>query len=164
MKKTLLIAAMVLVGMAVNAQNVIVVNSGKVFESMAAFKAAETELETLGKTRQAEIDAAFAQVETMYNSYMQQKSVLGEAARAQQEKAIIDRETAATERQEEIFGPDGELMKRRETLMNPIEERVKNAVTGYAQRVGATVVLEADGALYFNPAADRTQEIINLLK
>lgn len=164
MKKLLFLVVFALVGFTAAAQGVIVVNSAEVFESMASFKAAEAELKSLGEARQAEIGAQFAQIETLYNSYMQQKAVLGEAARAQQEQNIIDRETAASKRQEEVFGPDGELAKRRETLMTPIQERVESVVGSYASKRGVAVVLEKEQALWMSPTADVTQEIINLLK
>ena len=149
------------------AQGYVVVNTETVFKSIAAFNAAEAELERLGKARQDEIDAGFDQGERMYNSYMQQKAMLGEAARAQQEKAIIDRETALNKRQEEAFGPEGELMKRRTELMKPIEDKVKKAIADYATRQGGVLVLDIaqnPTILYYAPAADRTQEIINLVK
>ncbi len=160
-------AAMALVGVvAASAQSYVVVDSEKVFKSIAAFNTAEAELERLGQTRQSEIDAGFDQVENMYNSYMQQKAMLSEAARAQQEKAIIDRETALNKRQEEVFGPEGELMKRRTSLMQPIEDRVKKSIADYGARTGALVldIAQNPTVLYYSPAADRTQEIINLLK
>jgi outer membrane protein len=149
------------------AQGYVVVNSETVFKSIAAFTVAEAELERLGKARQGEIDAGFEQVEAMYNAYMQQKPMLGEAARAQQEKAIIDRETALGKRQEEAFGPEGELRKRREELMKPIEERVKKTIADYAKQRGAVLVMDIaqnPSVLYYDPAADHTQAIINLLK
>ena len=168
MKKlfVLLVVALSSVSVA-SAQGYIVVNTETVFKSIAAFKSAEAELESLGKARQAEIDAGFDQVERMYNAYMQQRSMLGEAARAQQEKTIIDRETALNKRQEEVFGPEGELAKRREELMKPIRERVTKAVADYAARQGGVLVLDIaqnPTVLYYTPAADRTKEIINLVK
>jgi outer membrane protein len=167
MKKLLVSLVMVLAGVGMaSAQGYVVVNTETVFKSIAAFNAAEAELERLGKTRQAEIDAGFDQVETMYNSYMQQKPMLGEAARAQQEKTIIERETALNKRQQDVFGPEGELMKRRTELMKPIEDKVKKAIADYGARSGVLVLDVAQNpmVLYYAPSADRTQEIINLVK
>lgn len=168
MKKLLVVLTVIWVSAGVaSAQNYIVVNTETVFKSIAAFNAAETELENLGKARQAEIDAGFEQVEKQYNAYMQQKQMLGDAARAQQEKQIIDREAALSKRQEEVFGPEGELMKRRVALMTPIEERVKKAIESYAKQRGAALVLDIAQnpmVLYYNPSADHTQAIINIVK
>ncbi len=168
MRKLLVVLAVALVsvGMA-TAQGYIVVNTETVFKSIAAFNAAEAELERLGTARQAEIDAGFEQVEKLYNSYMQQRAMLSEAARAQQEKMIIDREAELSKRQEDVFGPEGELMKRRTELMKPIEDRVKNAIAGYAKQRGGALVLDIAQnpmVLYYDPAADHTQAIINLVK
>lgn len=149
------------------AQNYIVVNTEKVLESIPAWKSATASLEQLAETRQKSIDAAFVEVETMYNTYMQQKAVLTETARAQREKAIIDRENEITKRQEEIFGPEGELNRQREATLKPIQDRVLNEIKSYAGTLGVAVVLdvaENPMVLYYSPEADRTQEIINRVK
>ncbi len=167
MKRVLISVALALVSTCAWAQSYLVVDTEKVFESLSSYTAATAELEKLGETRQAEIDAAFKQVEQMYNSYMEQRGVLTDLARQQREKAIIDRETEINKRQEAIFGPEGELMKRREALMKPIRDRVFKAISDYAVRMGGALVLDIasnPSVLYYSPAADKTQEIINLVK
>jgi outer membrane protein len=168
MKKVLFIAALMVTGLtAARAQNYIVVNTETIFKAIPAYNSANTELDRLGETRQAEIDSAFEQVEVMYNAYMQQKQYLAEAARQQREKAILDREAEITKRQEEIFGPEGELMQRRVALIKPIQDRVFKAIADYAKRNGDALVLDVasnPAVLYYSPAADKTQEIIKLVK
>ena len=74
MKKMVLTLALVLVGAAAMAQNCIVVNSEKVFKSIAAYNTAIEELDNLAKNYQEWVDAKFEEVEKLYNSYQQQKS------------------------------------------------------------------------------------------
>lgn len=167
MKRALFIFGFVLICIAASAQNVVVVNSQTVFKSIAAYNAAETQLENLAKARQGEVDNAFKQVEAMYNSYMEQKQYLTEMARQQREQAIVTREEEATKRQEAIFGPEGELMKKRVELVKPIQDRVFGIIKEYANRTGAAVVIDIasnPNVLYYSPVADKTQDIINLVK
>jgi outer membrane protein len=164
MRRLIIITAAVLACYCAQAQNFIVVDTGKIFESIPAWKSATATLEELAQTRQAAIDAAYAEVEAMYNSYVQQKAVLTEIARQQREKAIIDRESEITKRQEEVFGPEGELNQRREALLKPIQDKVIGTIKSYAASVGAAVALDVAEVIYYAPAADRTQEIINLVK
>lgn len=166
MKKILLLVALLLGIGAASAQNYVVVNTETVFGAITAYKNAEQTLEALAKSRQSEVDAAFAQVEKMYNDYMGQKQYLTELARQQHEQAIVDRESAATKRQQEIFGPEGEMMKKRVELMKPIQDRVFKVISDYGARMGVIVfdVAANPNVLYFPPAADKTQDIISMVR
>lgn len=168
MKKIFLIAAIALAGLtAGKAQGYIVVNTETIFKAIPAYTNATAEVDKLGEIRQKEIDNSFAQVETMYNAYMEQKQFLTDMARRQREQAILDREAEINKKQESIFGPDGELMKKRVEMVKPIQDRVFKAITDYAQRNGGVLVLDiASNAsvLYYAPSADKTQEIINIVK
>lgn len=149
------------------AQNYMVVNTETVFKSMAAYANAESSLETLGEQYQREIDDAYAAVEKMYNDYIAQKPYLSESSRATREEAILDREAQILERQESLFGPEGELMKRRVEMIKPIQDRVFETINRYAQTNGFALVIDLANnptVLYHSSAADKTQEIIKLVK
>lgn len=168
MKKFIILSvAMALVSFAAGAQNCMVVNTETVFKSMAAYTNAEATLDNMAKQYQREIDDAFAQVEKMYNDYVAQKAYLSESSRMARENAILDREAAIQERQESLFGPEGELMKKRVEMIKPIQDRVFEVINRYAQANGFALVIDLANnptVLYYSPAADKTQEIIKLVK
>ncbi len=168
MKKFIILSiAMVLTGFVANAQNYMVVNTETVFKSMTAYANAESSLETLGGQYQREIDDAYANVEKMYNEYMDEKAYLSESSRRLREDAILDAEARIQERQEELFGPEGELMKRRVDMVKPIQDKVFETINRYAQSHGFALVIDLANnptVLYYSPSADKTKEIINLVK
>ena len=168
MKKFIILSmAMTLMGFVASAQNYMVVNTETIFKSMAAYANAEASLETLGEQYQKEIDDAYAGVEKMYNDYVAQKPYLSESSRLARENAILDSEARIMERQESLFGPEGELMKRRMEMIKPIQDRVFEAINRYAQAGGFALVIDLANnptVLYYSPAADKTQEIIKLVK
>ena len=149
------------------AQNYAVVNSEKVFKSVEKYNAAITQLDELAKQYQAQVDAKFEEVEKLYNAYMQRKASLSQASQQANEENIIKKEQEATEFQESIFGSNGELMKKRLELIQPIQKQVFAAIEEYAKQKGYDMVIDiAQNAtmLYYSPKADHTEAIIALLK
>ena len=167
MKRLILIAVFVLTTGTLAAQNYIIVNSEKVFKSIDAYNTALSTLDKLAEQYQDMVDAKFAEVETLYNNYMNQKASLTAATRQTRENDILAKEKAAQEYQETLFGNDGTLMKKRIEMIEPIQKQVFSVIEAYAKQVGADVVLDSANnptLLYSNPSVDRTQQVIDVLK
>ena len=167
MKRLILIAVFVLTTGTLAAQNYIIVNSEKVFKSIDAYNTALSTLDKLAEQYQDMVDAKFAEVETLYNNYMNQKASLTAATRQTRENDILAKEKAAQEYQETLFGNDGTLMKKRIEMIEPIQKQVFSAIEAYAKQVGADVGLDSANnptLLYSNPSVDRTQQVIDVLK
>ena len=94
MKRLILIAVFVLTTGTLAAQNYIIVNSEKVFKSIAAYNTALSTLDKLAEQYQDMVDAKFAEVETLYNNYMNQKASLTAATRQTRENDILAKEKA----------------------------------------------------------------------
>ena len=167
MKRLILIAVFVLTTGTLAAQNYIIVNSEKVFKSIDAYNTALSTLDKLAEQYQDMVDAKFAEVETLYNNYMNQKASLTAATRQTRENDILAKEKAAQEYQETLFGNDGTLMKKRVEMIEPIQKKVFAAIEAYAKQAGADVVLDSANnptLLYTNPSVERTQQLIDILK
>lgn len=167
MKKTiLLVLALVSLAFAGHAQGYIVVNSEKIFKSIPAYNQANTELDELGRQYQKNIDNAYAAIEKLYNEYLAQKAGLSQAARNQRENEIIQREQEVQRYQQQIFGQDGTLLKKRVEMIQPITERVAGIIKQYAETIGVGLVLDvatSQSVLYYSPEQDKTEQIIKLL-
>ena len=166
--KRLLFLTLLLLGVArLSAQNYIVVNSEDIFTSLDDYNTAIADLDSLSTKYQAQVDAKFAAVETLYNTYDAQKASLPAATRQIRENQILTQEQAAQKFQEDTFGQEGTLMKQRVSVIQPIQKRVFDTIEAYAKQVGADVVLDSANnptLLYSNPDVVRTQQIIDLLK
>lgn len=150
-----------------SAQNYMVVDSEKVFKSISAYNNALDTIETLAEDYQKKVDAKFAEVETLYNSYMQQRASLSENSRQQHEQYILQKEAEATEYQESLFGTEGELMQKRLELIQPIQERVFNTIENFSKVYGYDLVIDISAnptILYYSTKVDFTDRIIEALK
>ena len=168
MKRIILTAvfALAMFGIA-SAQRYCVIDSEKVFKSLEEYNKALTTLDELGKTYQTEVDNKYTSIENLYNNYMAQKSNLSASARTTIEQQILQKEEAVQKYQQEVFGDDGTLMKKRIELIKPIQEKVFAAIEAYAKAYGYELVLDkASNAsiLYSGSAVDHTDAIIKTLK
>lgn len=162
---TLLLTAGCLV--AAVAQNYMVVNTQKVFQAMPDYQQAVAQIDTLAAQYQRNIDRAYEVIEQMYNQYQDEKETLTPSVRQSREEAILVNEQKVTKYQEEVFGQQGTLMEKRVATIKPIQDKVFKIINEYAEKNGFDLVLDiASNAtiLYYTPAADRTEQIINLIK
>ena len=168
MKRLILTLALVLgIGFAASAQNYAVVNSEKIFKSIDQYNQAITQLDQMANDYQKQVDAKFEEVEKIYNAYMARRAQLSEASQQANEENILKLEKQAQEFQESIFGTDGELMKKRLELIQPIQKRVFEAIEKYAQAKGYDMIIDISQnatMLYYSERADHTDEIIATLK
>ena len=129
-----------------SAQNYIVVNSEKVFKSIDEYNKA---------------------LDTLDNNYKAQEMSLSASSRQARQNLILTREEEASKFQEEIFGQDGTLMKKRIELIQPIQKRVFDAIANYAAQNGYELVLDAASnptLLYNSEKIDHTQALIEFMK
>ena len=149
-----------------SAQKYCVIDSEKVFKSLEEYNKALTTLDELGKAYQTEVDTKYKSVETLYNNYMAQKSTLSASTCASIEQQILQKEEEAQKYQQEVFGEEGALMKKRLELIKPIQTKVFAAIEKYAKEKGYDLVLDkASNAsiLYYGEAIDHTAQIIEEL-
>ena len=168
MKRIILTAmfALAMFGIA-SAQNYCVIDSEKVFKSLDEYNKALSTLDELGKAYQTEVDNKYKSIESLYNNYMAQKNNLSASSRASIEQQILQKEQEAQKYQQEVFGEDGTLMKKRVELIQPIQTKVFAAIEKYAKTKGYNLVLDkASNAsiLYYGEAIDHTAQVIEELK
>ncbi|MBR3703765.1 MAG: OmpH family outer membrane protein [Alistipes sp.] len=168
MRRLILTLALVLgFAVAAEAQNYAVVNSEKIFKSIESYNAAISELDKLANDYQKQVDEKFEQVENLYNAYMERRDQLNAASQQANEERILKLEQEASEFQESIFGTDGELMKKRLEMIQPIQKKVFDTIESYAKQKGYDMIIDVSQnatMLYYSSKADHTEAIIALLK
>lgn len=169
MKKTVLIlvAMLAMSATAAVAQNVMVVDSEKIFKSIDAYNKAIAQVDDLTQQYQKQVDDAFNELETLFNTYQSQKASMSASARQQNEQRIIDRENEIAKFQEEVFGDEGTIIKKRVELIKPIQDKVFGAINTYAEQNGYDLVVDVasnPNVLYYKPSANKTDAIIAIVK
>jgi len=145
-----------------NAQSTAIINIADVLENMEDYKNAQAQLDKLAEQWQQEINGEFEKIKAMYNKYNAEQVLLDENQRKAREDAIVQREKEVREMQKLRFGPEGDLFQKRQQLVEPIQDKVYNAIQEYAELHNIDIILDkssSSGLIYSNDKYDKTQDI-----
>ncbi|MDE6280166.1 MAG: OmpH family outer membrane protein, partial [Paramuribaculum sp.] len=127
MKKLILILfAIIGLGSVASAQKFALVDMEYVLSNLPAYEMANEQLNQMSQRWQKEVEAKSLEAETLYKNYQAEMIYLTDELKKQREEAIVAKEKEAVELRNRYFGLDGELKKKRESLMQPIQEDVYN--------------------------------------
>lgn len=167
MKKIMLALSFVLLtGLAAQAQRYCVIDSKYILEKIPDYTNAQKQLDAASEAWQKEVDAKMQGIDQMYKSYQAERPMLSEDARKKREDEIIAKEKEAKELQKKYFGYEGEVFKKRQSLVKPIQDKVFNAVQQYAQSRGYDMVYDKAGGItifYADPKLDKSDDIVKLI-
>ena len=151
---------------AIHAQRIAIVDITKVLEQLPDYKEAQNQLDGIAAGWRQEISIEYDQIKAMYNKYQAEQVLLSEDARKLKEDEIMEREKQAREMQREKFGPEGALFRKRQDLVQPIQERVYAAIKTYAEDRGFDFIFDKGGTgglIFSNSEYDKTDDIIRAL-
>jgi outer membrane protein len=147
MKKIILTLTVVAFSLASFAQKYAYLDSEYILNSMPSYTEAQAELDRLSVEWQKEIEAKFKKIDEMYRKYQQDAVILPEETKVKRQNEIITAENEAKDLQKKRFGTEGDLYKKREELMKPIQDRVFTAIEEYARERGYAFVFDKAGAM-----------------
>ncbi len=167
MKKAVFIfTAMLLVTVAAQAQKYAFVDSEYILKNIPAYESAQDQLNMASTKWQQEVDASLQQVDNMYKKYQQELVLLSNEMKVQREEEIVTKEKEARDLRQKYFGPEGELFKKRESLMRPIQDEVFNAIKEVADEEGYAVIFDKSqnpNIIYSNPKYDVSDDVLDKL-
>lgn len=139
------------------------VDTDYILQNIPEYADAQAQLNELSKEWQTEIDTKFAEIDKMYRSYQSEKVMMPEELKKQKEEAIINAEKEAKELQMKRFGPDGDLFKKREELVKPIQDKIYAAIETIAAQKNLGIVFDKAGAvtmMYANVKFDISDDVL----
>ena len=142
------------------------VDSDYVSNNIPAFTTAQDQLDKLSEQWEKEIADGYAVVEDMYKAYQNESALLSQDMKVQREEAIISKEQEMKDLQNKYFGVEGELFKKREELVKPIQDEILKAIKEIAVEGNYTVIFDsASGGniLYANPKFDVSDQVLEKL-
>ncbi len=167
MKKIVsILALVVLTAFTVNAQKIGYVDTDYILTSIPEYKAAQGEIDKLSVDWQKEIEAKYADIDKLYKAYQADAILLTDDMKKKRENEIINKEKEVKELQKQRFGVDGELFKKRQELVKPLQDKIYNAVKAVAERSGLAIILDKAGQvsiLFANPKYDKSEEVLTYM-
>ena len=167
MKKIIITAVlMAFLALPMFGQKYAYIDSEYILSNMPDYVEAQAELDRIAVEWQQEIEKEFAKIDSMYKKYQTEVITMPENMKQKREEAIINAEKAAKDLQKKRFGKDGDLTKKREELVTPIQDRVFTAIDEYAKEKGYAFVFDVAGSMtiiYADPKWDINDQIMQKL-
>ena len=167
MKKAIICAICVICGFtSASAQKFALVDMDYILKNIPAYERANEQLNQVSKKWQAEVDALTTEAQTLYKNYQNELVFLSAEQKKAKQDAIMEKEKQASELKRKYFGPEGELFKKRTSLMTPIQDEIYNAVKDIADLRGYQLVLDRAsdaGIIFGSPKIDISSEVLQKL-
>ena len=165
-KSVLSIMLLFAISMAASAQKFALIDTEYILKNIPAYQSANEQLQEATKKYQSEVEVIAKEAQKMFQDYQAQPSTLSAAQKTKKEDEIVAKEKSAAELKRKYFGPEGELAKMQEKLINPIQDEIYGAVKELSQLHGYDLVLDrasAAGIIFANPRIDISDEVLRKL-
>ena len=167
MKKATLFIAVFVASVTLSfSQKVAYVDIDYILNNIPEYKTAKAELDKISIQWQKEIEQWLAEVDKLYKAFQAEEILLTEEMKKKREAEIIAKEKEAKELQKQRFGVGGDLYKKRQELVKPIQDKVYNAVKAIAEKGAYAMILNKSedlSILYANPKYDKSDDVLEAM-
>jgi outer membrane protein len=157
---------MLLTTVASFAQKYAFVDTEYIRKNIPAFNTAQEQLDKLSKQWEKEVADGYAVVEQMYKSYQNESVLLSQDLKTKREEAIVAKEKEMKDLQNKYFGMQGELFKKREELVKPVQDEILKAIKEIAVDGSYAVIFDSAAGgniLFANPKYDISDQVLQKL-
>lgn len=167
MKKIMMICLFAIAAISASAQKFALLDMEYILKNIPSYERANEQLNQVSKKWQAEVEALNTEAATMYKNYQNEVVFLSQEQKKARQESIMQKEKEASDLKRKYFGPEGELFKKRESLMGPIQEEIYNTVKEISELRGYSLVLDrasqAAGIIFGSPSIDISNEVLTKL-
>ena len=167
MKKTLLITALIVFsGLTLTAQKYAVIDTRYILDKMPEYVTAQKTLDATAAEWQKDIDVKQTILDRMYKDYDAEQVMLSEDLKKKRQDQLFLKEKELRDLQRQRFGFEGDLFKRRQELVKPIQDKVYNAVQKLSSQRGYDFVLDkSEGitVIFADPKLDKSEDVLKEL-
>lgn len=151
---------------AAHAQKFAIVDMEYILKNIPAYETATEQLNIISKKWQTEVEASMQEVQTMYKNYQTELVFLSEEMKVKREEEIISKEKSAQELKRTYFGPEGELFKKRQSLMKPIQDEIYNVIQELSREKDLGLIIDKSSSMniiFSSPKIDISDQVLNKL-
>lgn len=164
MKKLILTLALAVAAATASAQKFALIDTEYILKNVPAYERASEQLNQISRKWQAEVETLSKEAETLAKNYESESVYLSEEQKTAKIQEVFDKENEAAELKRQYFGPEGELFKKRESLIKPIQDELYNAVKEIAESKDYSVVIDratAADIIYASPKIDISNDVLD---
>ncbi|MGB4414231.1 MAG: OmpH family outer membrane protein [Paludibacter sp.] len=149
-----------------NAQKFAMVDMEYIMKNIPAFETANEQLNQISKKWQSEVDAQMQEIQNLYKNYQTELVFMSEEMKVKREEEIVAKEKAAQELKRTYFGAEGELFKKRQSLMKPIQDEVFTAIQEISKDKDFSLVFDKSSSMniiFTSPKLDISDLVLTKL-
>lgn len=146
-----------------SAQKFALIDMEYILKNISSYETANEQLDVISKRWQAEVEKSQQEIQNLYKTYQSELVFLSADQKTKKEATIVEKEKAAQELKRKYFGPEGELFKKREALIKPIQDDIYNAVKEISDTKGYQLILDrasATSVIFASPRIDISNEVL----
>lgn len=163
MKKIIVAALALFMGIATYAQKMAYVDMEYILGKMPQYAEAQKQLDKIADGWQKEVEGKMKEVDDAYKQFQAEQVLMTEPMKQQKIKDIEAKEKEVKEFQKAKFGPNGELFKKREELIKPIQDKIYNEIQKFALAKGYDFIFDRSGGTTMLYAGDRLNKSDDIL-
>ena len=166
MKKILLLTCLLGFGILGFSQKFAIIDTRFILDKMPEYKAAQAKLDDIAAGWQKEIDSTQSQLDKMYKDYDAEQVMLSDDLKKKREDQLFSKERSLRDLQRKRFGFEGDLFKKRQELIKPVQDKVYNAVQRMASQRGYDLILDkSEGitVIFADPKLDKSEDVLREL-
>ncbi|MBQ0114653.1 MAG: OmpH family outer membrane protein [Bacteroidales bacterium] len=167
MKKIILaLVAVAATSFGASAQKFALVDMEYILKNIPAYEMANEQLNQQSQRWQREVDELKKESDAMYKNYQSDMVFLTDEQKKKKESEIVAKEKEATQLQYKYFGPQGELFKKRQSLIKPIQDDIYNAVKKVSEERGFQAIFDrasSQSIIFASPRIDVSNEVLSKL-
>jgi outer membrane protein len=149
-----------------NAQKFAMVDMEYIMKNIPSYETANDQLNQISKKWQSEVDAQMQDVQKMYKNYQTELVFMSDDMKSKREEEIVKKEKDVQELKRKYFGPEGELFKKRQSLMKPIQDEVYTSVQEVCKEKDFDLVFDKSSAMsviFTSPKLDISDLVLQKL-
>jgi outer membrane protein len=145
------------------AQKFAYVDSKYILSHIPEYQQAQAEVNKLSAQWQKDIENKYETIAKLETSLQAEKILLTDEMKQKREQEIETKRQEAKDMQKAKFGINGELFKKREELVKPIQDQIYEAIQEVASTSALMVVFDKSSGsnmLYTNPKHDISDKVL----
>jgi outer membrane protein len=151
---------------ALRAQRYAVIDTKYILSKLPEYQKAQKTLDDFSNLWQAEIDQRSAQLEKLRSDYDAEQVMLSDDLKKKREDQIFNADKELKDLQRKRFGFEGDLFKKRQELVKPIQDKVYDAIQKLAvARLYDLILDKSEGitVIFADPKLDRSDDVLRSL-
>ena len=166
MKKYIYLLCLTLIPFLCEAQKFAYVDTDYILNKIPEYSQAQDKLDEISIEFQKNIEGKYEEINQLFKAYQQEQILLTNEMKQKREEMIIEKEKEVKNLQQKYFGPEGDLYKKRQELIKPIQQKIYDAIQQLAENNKYAIIFDSSSELimlYTNQTLDKSDAVLNIM-